>query len=211
MYKQDFIKLEKLQTIDLIANKLQPLNGAEFTKATNLAHLTLSNNSGIVDSNVIFAEMAKSLITLNIANCNIMQLSDNIFENLPSLIALDLRDNPLESVSYEFKSHLEKMFYIRTNYYYYIFIYIQNLNSEAFKYLLKLRTLRISSIAEKNVLNVCKALESIDLINMDKYDVSCFELSAGSTLDESTIKSGQNIFITSDIDSKIVCFSFSLI
>lgn len=112
--KQHFIKLEKLRSVDLTANKLQPLNGAEFTKATNLAHLTLSNNSGIADSNVIFAEMAKSLKTLDIANCNIMHLSDNIFVNLPSLIALDLRNNPLESVSYEFKTHLGIELYIRT-------------------------------------------------------------------------------------------------
>lgn len=105
-----------MRTIDLTANKLQPLNGAEFTKATHLAHLTLSNNSGVVDANVIFDEMAKSLNTLNIVNCNIMQLNNNIFENVPSLIVLDLRDNPLESVIYEFKTHLAIKLYIRILY-----------------------------------------------------------------------------------------------
>lgn len=43
---------------------------------------------------------------------------------------------------------------------------------------------------------------------MDKYDLSCFELSAGSTFDESTIKSGQSTFITTDTNSKFVCFSY---
>lgn len=201
---QDFIKLNKLRTIDLTANKLQMLNGTEFTKATNLAHLKLSNNSGIADSNVIFGEMSKNLNNLDLANCNIMQLSDNIFENIPSLIVLDLRDNPLESVSYEFKIYSgikSIILYISAL----IIYFLQNLNSEAFKYLVKLRTLRISSVAEENVLNLCKSLESIDLINMDKYDLSCFELSAGSTFDESTIKAGQSTFII-DTDSKFVCF-----
>lgn len=66
----------------------------------------------------------------------------------------------------------------------------------------------MTSVAEKNFLNLCKALKSIDLINLDKYDLSCFELSAGSTFDESTIKSGQNNIIMTDTDSKFLSNQF---
>lgn len=44
-------------------------------------------------------EPTKKLKILDMSNCNIVQLEDNIFENVSSLVVLNLRDNPLDKVS----------------------------------------------------------------------------------------------------------------
>lgn len=43
--------------------------------------------------------------------------------------------------------------------------------------------------------DLCKTLETIDIINMENFDLSCFLLVSGSTFDESTIKIGQTTLL----------------
>lgn len=94
---QAFGKLPNLHHIDLSRNALKPLHGTEFSRARGLATLILAGNKDVVAPNSPIVQTLK-LKTLNLANCSITNFSDNIFENLTSLVQLYLEDNPLESV-----------------------------------------------------------------------------------------------------------------
>lgn len=90
--------LPGLHHIDLSANQLKPLQGNEFTKARGLATLLLASNENVVQPDVQIVQTHK-LKTLNLANCSITQLSDNVFQNLSHLLVLDLDNNPIDLVS----------------------------------------------------------------------------------------------------------------
>lgn len=96
-FLQAFQKLPNLHHIDLTRNALKPLQGLEFSKAKALTSLILAGNKNIVAPNVAFVQTYK-LKTLNLSNCSLSDLSDNVFQNLSGLLALYLDDNPLNAV-----------------------------------------------------------------------------------------------------------------
>lgn len=96
---QAIVKLSHLDHIDLSTNALKPLHGNEFHQARSLTHLILANNTNIIEASTAFA--SNSLHTLNLFNCNIVTLPERIFQNLTSLISLDLRQNPLDLASFQ--------------------------------------------------------------------------------------------------------------
>lgn len=96
-FSQAFAKLPALHYIDLTENALNPLQGTEFSKARALTTLILAGNKNVVAPNVAFVQTHK-LKTLNLANCNLNNLSNNTFQNLSSLLALYLDGNPLDTV-----------------------------------------------------------------------------------------------------------------
>lgn len=96
-FPQAFQKLSNLHHIDLTRNALKPLQGREFSRAKALATLILAGNENVVPPNVAFLQTYK-LKTLNLSNCSISNLSDNIFQNLSSLLALYLDENPMNVV-----------------------------------------------------------------------------------------------------------------
>lgn len=53
------------------------------------------------------------------------------------------------------------------------------------------------------VLDLCKELETIDIIHLtnETYDISCFLLTSGSTFDESTMHYGQSTLSSIDIEN----------
>lgn len=93
---QALARLPHLDHIDLASNLLKPLSGQEFRQARTLTHLILANNTNVIDESTAFA--SHSLHTLNLFNCSIVTLPERIFQNLSSLISLDLRENPLDLV-----------------------------------------------------------------------------------------------------------------
>lgn len=94
---QAFQKLPSLHHIDLARNALKPLQGFEFSAAKALTTLILAGNENVVAPNVAVVQSFK-LKTLNLSNCSISDLSDNTFQNLSTLMALYLDDNPLNAV-----------------------------------------------------------------------------------------------------------------
>ncbi|XP_055316958.1 trophoblast glycoprotein [Sitodiplosis mosellana] len=169
----EFSQLPNLEHIDLSSNVLKPLHGTEFSKARKLTTLFLTGNKNVIASNVPIVQY--KLKTLNLANCSITQLSDNIFQNLSTLVSLYLENNPLDSA----------------------------LNVKAFKYLVNLRVMNLPTLSRDVVPNLCKELGSIDIIHLtqETYDISCFLLTSGSTFDESIIVYGQPTLSSFDIDS----------
>lgn len=55
---------------------------------------------------------------------------------------------------------------------------------------------------ESTISELCNDLESIDVVNFEKFDLSCFELAAGSSFEDSTIKNGQQTSLDRDSDGK---------
>ncbi|XP_031616465.1 leucine-rich repeat and immunoglobulin-like domain-containing nogo receptor-interacting protein 2 [Contarinia nasturtii] len=158
---EDFAKLPNLHHIDLSTNAFKPLQGKEFSKARGLLTLILTDNKDIVTSNVPIIQTEK-LKTLYLANCSINQLPENIFQNLSSLVALNLDNNPLNLTQ----------------------------GVSAFKPLTELRRLFIPTVPRHIALNLCKNLQVIDIINLslENHDISCFLLFNNATYEESTIR-----------------------
>lgn len=196
---QEFSMLPGLHHIDLSSNALKPLRGNEFSKARGLATLLLTGNKDVVQPNIPIVQTHK-LKTLNLANCSITQLSENIFQNLSSLMVLDLDDNPIDLVSlancYSNGISLFNEFIL-------VSFVKQAQSVKAFKYLENLRTLNIPTVSRDVVFDLCKSLEIIDIIHLTKetFDISCFVLTSGSTYEESTIPIGQTTLSTADIES----------
>ncbi|XP_031640036.1 peroxidasin homolog [Contarinia nasturtii] len=168
---EDFAKLPGLHYLDLSSNALKPLQGNEFSKANKLATLNLKDNQHVIAPNVPIIQKLK---TLNLANCSITQLSENIFQNLSSLVVLDLDNNPFDTF----------------------------LNVKAFKYLVNLRVLNFATLPRDVFPELCKQLDSIDIVHLtsEPYDVSCLLLLTGSEFDESIIKYGQSTLSSTDTD-----------
>lgn len=71
---------------------------------------------------------------------------------------------------------------------------------KAFKYLVNLRKLNIPTVSQDIVKELCKSLESIDILHLtnETYDLSCFLLSSGGKFEDSTIRIGQTTLSTAD-------------
>lgn len=61
---------------------------------------------------------------------------------------------------------------------------------KAFRSFSNLRSLQITDVARDEIVYLCDILTAIDVINMDKYNLSCYQLTLGATFEDSTIKSG---------------------
>lgn len=48
----------------------------------------------------------------------------------------------------------------------------------------------MTDIARDEIRELCDTLTAIDVINMDKYDVSCYQLTSGASFEDSTVKPG---------------------
>lgn len=96
--------------IDLSWNSIRILSGDEFSEANELKKLSLSHNAIEIDENKPILN-TRNLQILNLVDCNLTTLSDRTFESLGTLLSLDLRENPLESVNV-FKKVLQLCYYI---------------------------------------------------------------------------------------------------
>lgn len=50
----------------------------------------------------------------------------------------------------------------------------------------ELRKLKLSAVPRASIRELCDMLAAIDRISADDYDVSCYEVSAGQTFEDST-------------------------
>lgn len=77
------------------------------------------------------------------------------------------------------------------------------MNVNAFKYLVNLRTFQLPKIDREIAEKLCQHLESLDIMQLtsEAIDLSCFQLAAGSTFDESAIRIGQTTLSSEDHES----------
>jgi hypothetical protein len=57
----------------------------------------------------------------------------------------------------------------------------------AFNPIVKLQNLSIPQLDQDTIFELCEKLVSIDIINFDTFDVSCYELVSGQTFEESVV------------------------
>lgn len=48
----------------------------------------------------------------------------------------------------------------------------------------------MNDVARHEIRELCDTLTAIDVINMDKYDVSCYQLTSGASFEDSTVTAG---------------------
>lgn len=86
----------------------------------------------------------------------------------------------------------------------------QHINLEAFRPFVNLRSFQVTDIAQHEIRDLCDILTAIDVINMDKYDVSCFQLVSGASFEESTVKAGiaTEVSIEEPFDGLFSLFEF---
>lgn len=189
--------MPSLHHIDLSANVLKPLNGTEFKKAKALATLILAGNQNVVQPDTPIVQ-AHKLKTLNLANCSITKFSDNVFQNVSSLLVLDLENNPIDPVSYlKYHSETITIQYLNSIV---IFVFSQELNIKAFKYLGNLRHLNIPTVSRTVLKDLCNIIDSIDILHFtnETYDFSCFLYTSGSEYEESMVRVGQATLSNAD-------------
>lgn len=67
---------------------------------------------------------------------------------------------------------------------------LQHINVKAFRPFVNLRSLQVTDIARNEIRDLCDTLTAIDVINLDKYDVSCFQLTLNASFEDSTVIAG---------------------
>lgn len=194
---QKFTELHHLHHIDLSKNLLSTLDGDEFYEAKNLTNLSLSHNA-IQYTNDAPILNVTNLKILNLVGCNLSEFKDNTFSALPTLLSLDLRENPIEPVN----SIVVYFFFVSRilN----TCSKLQNINVDAFKPLVNLRSLRLPSVNSSEMFDLCSALGAIDEINTSDFDLSCFTYVAGEPFEESTITAGPPTSYLNPIDRSSV-------
>lgn len=48
----------------------------------------------------------------------------------------------------------------------------------------------MNDVPRNEIRELCDTLTAIDVINMEKYDVSCFQITMGMSFENSTVKAG---------------------
>lgn len=140
------------------SNRLS-LSGHEFSLLPNLSNLTLANNENLYEFyNMGELIMAKNLEALNISNCGINQLNVDSFASLEKLQSLDLRNNSVL------------------------------LTGNIVRPLKELRSLQLSNIENDTIEDVCKEFASLDIIKLPEYDLSCFSIMSGDTIEQSIFR-----------------------
>lgn len=90
IYNKQFLKLKRLEYLDLSSNIL---NSIKFPCLSNLKELNLSNNN--FHSGKINVKKLKKLKKLNLENCKINNLKSNIFIKNDNLVNVLMSKNPL--------------------------------------------------------------------------------------------------------------------
>lgn len=152
--------LHRLDDLDLSSNKISEIDPDVFVHAQSLSTLTLNDNPLTFKANQSFLNLP-DLQTLNLVGCNVTEFYDQTFTNLSGLTLLNLADNPL--------------------------VPDKAVNAAAFSPLVVLIKLKFPQVSPDETYELCTQIQPIDVINFDRYNISCYELVSGSTYDESKI------------------------
>ncbi|XP_055385853.1 toll-like receptor 2 isoform X2 [Condylostylus longicornis] len=154
-----------LEMVDLAVNQIKTISQNTFDNNPNLSILNLSNNAITIPQSGSFIN-APILEILVLTNCSINKVYDDTFKNTSGLIKLMLDENDFN----------------------------KKINTQAFNASLpKLVKLTLPELEQSYILELCQSLQSIDKISFKNFDLSCFEMVAGLSFNESLISSGTQI------------------
>lgn len=152
-----FAGARRLDNVDLHANQIRHIDASAFADAGDLSNVSLAHNPLQLDelSGPLLNE--PDLHTLDLEACGLTDVYNATFRHLTGLVALNLRANPLAD----------------------------GWNVAAFANMSQLAQLRLSALPRAQMDELCRLASAIDVISGDQYDLSCFELMAGQTYEES--------------------------
>uniref|UniRef100_A0A182MCS0 LRRNT domain-containing protein n=1 Tax=Anopheles culicifacies TaxID=139723 RepID=A0A182MCS0_9DIPT len=157
--KELLLKLNHLKLLDLSSNQLSHLDSDCFSEAGNsLRRVYLSDNPIVLPDDGPFLELPE-LEELYLVNCNFTELPETMFHELGGLERLDLFGNQFD----------------------------EDMSVVMFEPLKNLIHLRLSSLSENTVRELCEKLERIDVIDITTHNISCFYLASESSFEESII------------------------
>lgn len=155
-----FEKLKNLETLYLGSNGITNLDPNTFRMMTKLKRLDLSHNSiELQESDSKGFLVQGSIEELNLDHCNIEELPPNTFINMTQLKNLTLSGNPVD----------------------------ENWDLSAFEPLKNLLKLRIPNLSHAATYSLCDKLVSIDTINFDEFNISCYILANNQSFMEGII------------------------
>ncbi|XP_050098226.1 oligodendrocyte-myelin glycoprotein [Anopheles aquasalis] len=157
--KELLIKLNRLALLDLSSNQLSHLASDSFSEVGHsLRQLHLSNNPLVFPDSGPFLELPE-LEELHLAGCNLTELPEETFSELAGLAVLDLNGNQFD----------------------------EEMNVNVFEPLANLIKLRLPSLSEDTVRELCEKLPRIDVIDITSYNISCFYLASDTSFEDSII------------------------
>uniref|UniRef100_A0A182FLK6 Uncharacterized protein n=2 Tax=Anopheles albimanus TaxID=7167 RepID=A0A182FLK6_ANOAL len=157
--KELLIKLNRLSLLDLSFNQLSHLASDSFGEVGNsLRQLHLNYNPLVLPDSGPFLELPE-LEELYLAGCNLTELPVDTFSELAGLAVLDLNGNQFD----------------------------EEMNVDVFEPLANLIKLRLPTLSEDTVRELCEKLPRIDVIDITSYNISCFYLASDTSFEESII------------------------
>lgn len=152
-----FAGARRLDAVDLHANQIRHIDAAAFADAGDLSNVSLAHNPLQLDELSGPLLNAPDLHTLDLEACGLTDVYNATFRQLTGLVRLNLRANPLAA----------------------------DWNVAAFANMSQLAQLRLSELPRARMDELCRLASAIDVISGDLYELSCFELMAGQTYEES--------------------------
>ncbi|XP_053671346.1 slit homolog 2 protein [Anopheles nili] len=157
--KELLIRLDKLTFLDLSSNQLSHLDSDSFSEASkSLRRLYLNNNPLALPDDGTFLGLPE-LEELYLIDCNLTELPAQAFSELGGLTLLDLFGNQFD----------------------------EDMNVDVFEPLNNLIHLRMPSMSENTVRELCDRVQRIDVIDITKHNISCFYLASDTSFEDSII------------------------
>lgn len=152
-----FAGAERLDRVDLSSNSIAHVHPDAFAAADNLHNLSLAHNPLQLRADAPLLN-APGLHALSLESCNLTAIYNATFEQLTGLGSLNARGNRFGA----------------------------DLNAAAFANMTHLARLQLSELPADRMAELCRLASAIDLITGDAYELSCFMVSAGNAVEDST-------------------------
>lgn len=113
-----FYGLKNLRQIDLSFNNLEQISSQIFLRNHDLDTVRLNDNNGLAKLPLDGFESETGMLNVilfDASNCDISELGDNTFANMPKLITLNLAWNNIEQLTKEFFSPMAKLVELNLN------------------------------------------------------------------------------------------------
>lgn len=156
--KEVFIGLIHLDVLGLAGNQIEHLAPDSFVEAQSLRRLILSENPLVIPDEGSFLQQPE-LEELELANCNLTEVTHESFGGLEGLKSLNIAGNMFD----------------------------EDLSTEVFEPLVNLQRLHMPPLSEDAVRELCDVVKSIDVVDITTHNISCFYLASETSYEESII------------------------
>lgn len=176
---ENALNAQQLEEVDLSHNKLINIHRGAFGKSLNLTKINLRENEISLIDAFTFADLMRlesldisfnpirlqdsfmiqsKLKELSMDHCSLDEIPNEAFLNVSKLESLSLEGNPFN-----------------------------NFDATPFEHFSSLTKLRMHNLSREAIEDLCKVIESIDTINFDGFNLSCFILADTDDFEQAII------------------------